>query len=740
MDKKNSIKVIFRARKLSKEESERNEKLIVMNDNSINMSGQTYNFDKCFWSVDNSQPFADQATIFSTFRDEMIECMNKSYNFCLFAYGRTGSGKSYTMLGNNDKENYGILPRTFDLILEFAKDRKDVKLRMKMYEIYNEEVSDLLSPSNKKLSIVLKDKNSFEVKDLKEEEGMNFDQMMHIYLKGIKNRQTANTLLNAKSSRSHLNFVINISIGYKTSIFQLLDLAGSENTKKSGVENLKFSEAVYINLSLTNLGMVISDISKNGTSTHFRESALTKILKNALGGNSRTAAIMTVGPTESEFKDTKSTILFAQSLKKIVNDPKTNLVLSEDLGKIKFLLKEVQNEKEKQSDIIIQLKERVEELEKAQEKNLQEKKNVSLTKSKIKTKCPFLELIKKKNEDNVILNYKIKGDKITITSMEEKIPSSGFLKIPFSGINPDHCEISIDEISKEYFIEKKNDNIVYLNGKKFEKKEKLKHLDRIILGETNFFLFKIKESKNENYDFQFFLKEKYEKPLSNFKSKNEVVDLKENDFLKLILKKDWANENAKRLGEMLDFKICFKKETKEIYIKEEIDKKKFETKQFLKMIRKYKFGLRIKEEDEIYFSKTLPIIEQHASKLEKIQQKYKKENKYLEDIEEEFKKKKNFLENYGEDKEKLGRVMDFLDKIEKIRNINNFEQKQEFQNVSENNWKEGLNLCKETMEIVKKMVGLFSMQEQKSSEEIATICKEIESNNIEIIEKINNLF
>ncbi|CAK9265534.1 unnamed protein product [Sphagnum jensenii] len=315
-----------------------------------------------------------QEKLFNVVGLPMVENCMAGYNSCMFAYGQTGSGKTHTMLGDIDdlfhqpSDNRGITPRIFEyLFARILKEEEERKLEHLQYvckcsflEIYNEQITDLLEPTSSNLQIREDCNSGVYVENLSEVEVKSMQDVVHLLLKGAGNRRVAATHMNAESSRSHSVFACTIEsrwennslINMRFGRLNLVDLAGSERQKNSGAEGERLKEAANINKSLSTLGLVIMilvDVA-NGKQRHvpYRDSKLTYLLQDSLGGNSKTAIIATVSPSSCCAMETLSTLKFAQRAKFIQN----NAIINEDAsGEMTALRREIQRLKEELSSL-----------------------------------------------------------------------------------------------------------------------------------------------------------------------------------------------------------------------------------------------------------------------------------------------------------------------------------------------------------------------------------------------------
>ncbi|XP_047340595.1 kinesin-like protein KIN-12D isoform X2 [Impatiens glandulifera] len=294
----------------------------------------------------------NQETLFRMVGLPIVENCLSGYNSCMFAYGQTGSGKTHTMLGEIDElqvrpsPNRGMTPRTFEFLFARIRaeeeSRRDEKLKYNckcsFLEIYNEQITDLLDPSSTNLSIREDVKKGVYVENLSEFEVQTVGDILTLLSQGSSNRRVAATNMNRESSRSHSVFTCVIesrwekdnNCNLRFARLNLVDLAGSERQKSSGAEGERLKEAANINKSLSTLGhviMVLVDVA-NGKMKHipYRDSRLTFLLQDSLGGNSKTMIIANISPSICCAAETLNTLKFAQRAKLIQN----NAIVNED--------------------------------------------------------------------------------------------------------------------------------------------------------------------------------------------------------------------------------------------------------------------------------------------------------------------------------------------------------------------------------------------------------------------------
>ncbi|KAJ3357929.1 hypothetical protein GGF32_000819 [Allomyces javanicus] len=346
----NSITVVLRFRPQNKREiAEGGVPIIDVDSNgeTVHIDGKefkgSFSFDRVFGSN------TPQKTLFDHSVKGIVNEVLKGYNGTVFAYGQTGSGKTYTMMGSNidDEANKGVIPRIseqiFDSIVE-APSNLEFTVKVSYIEIYMEKIRDLLNPTNDNLPVHEDKQRGVYVKGLLEVYVASVGEVFEVMRRGQSARIVAYTAMNAESSRSHSIFVITINQkdltngSNRSGRLYLVDLAGSEKVGKTGASGQTLEEAKMINKSLTALGMVINALT-DGKSKHvpYRDSKLTRILQESLGGNSRTTLIINSSPSSFNEAETLSTLRFGMRAKSIKNKAKINAELS--ANELKALLK-----------------------------------------------------------------------------------------------------------------------------------------------------------------------------------------------------------------------------------------------------------------------------------------------------------------------------------------------------------------------------------------------------------------
>uniref|UniRef100_A0A673MR86 Kinesin-like protein KIF13B n=1 Tax=Sinocyclocheilus rhinocerous TaxID=307959 RepID=A0A673MR86_9TELE len=486
----------------------------------------TFAYDYCFWSMDESETekFAGQDVVFQCLGESLLHNAFQGYNACIFAYGQTGSGKSYTMMGSVDQP--GLIPRLcsslFERTVQHQREEECFTVEVSYMEIYNEKVRDLLDPKGSRQALRVREHKVLGpyVDGLSRLAVESYKDIESLMSEGNKSRTVAATNMNEESSRSHAVFNIILThtlkdlqsgtSGEKVSKLSLVDLAGSERAAKTGAAGERLKEGSNINKSLTTLGLVISALADQGAGKNknkfvpYRDSVLTWLLKDSLGGNSRTAMVATVSPAADNYDETLSTLRYADRAKSIVN----HAVVNEDPNA--RIIRELREEVEKLRDQLTQaesmkapeLKERLEESEKliqemtvtweeklrkteeiAQERQKQlESLGISLQSSGIKVgedKCFLINL----NADpalNELLVYYLKEHTKVGSADSQDIQLCGM------GIQAEHCVINITP-EGAVFLNPYRNSRTCVNGSPVTSRQQLHHGDRILWGNNHFF-------------------------------------------------------------------------------------------------------------------------------------------------------------------------------------------------------------------------------------------------------------
>ncbi|XP_071502973.1 chromosome-associated kinesin KIF4A-like [Diadema antillarum] len=296
--------------------------------------------DKAFTYDYVFKPEDPQEMVYKRVVDNLVDGLFKGYNATVLAYGQTGSGKTYAM-GNaynmTDEVNMGVIPRVIRRIFRDIEEKKDVEIILKVsyLEIYKEDINDLLMPQKKESLAIREDiAGGIRVAGLSEVVVESAADMFRCLEKGSVGRTTGSTAMNLQSSRSHAIFTIYVDLQQKDSSescchakFHLVDLAGSERAKRTQAQGERLKEGININRGLLALGNVISALGdENGRKAHvpYRDSKLTRLLQDSLGGNSQTVMIACVSPADSNLEETLNTLRYADRARRIKNKPIVN--------------------------------------------------------------------------------------------------------------------------------------------------------------------------------------------------------------------------------------------------------------------------------------------------------------------------------------------------------------------------------------------------------------------------------
>jgi len=453
------VQVALRCRPRSSDEKLANDESVVAVDDNNQVVISSESDEKTFTFDHSYGPAASQAQLFTELAQPIVDKALQGFNGTIFAYGQTGSGKTYTMMGEDDVQ--GLIPLTVSDL--FAKIKAATSAETKFLvavsylEIYNEVVKDLLNPSNKQLKIREHPDIGIYVEGLAELVVKDETGVKQILGQGNRVRRVAETNMNARSSRSHTCFTIRIEQKTKTAEketvlrakLNLVDLAGSERPDKSGADGQLLKEGAAINKSLSALGNVIHALSKSPSGhVPYRNSKLTRLLQESLGGNSLTVMIATVAPTAGNFSESVSTLQFADRAKDVTNVARRNEDVTESIirqlrGEIHRLRSQLQSAtaaaEGKENDEQLQaMEETIANLTRAKQQNWQEKERLS-------------KLFYEERERNLRSEEAIKQSMATIAEEGQEILRSLA-----------HLQQEKDELSGEY----KRSKLAFANLKK----------------------------------------------------------------------------------------------------------------------------------------------------------------------------------------------------------------------------------------------------------------------------------
>ncbi|XP_054741233.1 kinesin-like protein unc-104 isoform X3 [Anastrepha obliqua] len=580
-----SVKVAVRVRPFNSREIGRESKCI------IEMSGATtaitnpkvppnsseaikrFNFDYSYWSHNPRDPeFSTQEMVYKDIGEEMLQHSFDGYNVCIFAYGQTGAGKSYTMMGKQEEHQEGIIPMIckdlFNRIHDTETSELKYSVEVSYMEIYCERVRDLLNPKNKgNLRVREHPLLGPYVEDLSKLAVTDYQDIHDLIDEGNKARTVAATNMNETSSRSHAVFTIFFTqrrhdnmtdlTTEKVSKISLVDLAGSERADSTGAKGTRLKEGANINKSLTTLGKVISALaeiaSKNKKSKKadfipYRDSVLTWLLRENLGGNSKTAMIAAISPADINYDETLSTLRYADRAKQIVckaivnEDANAKLIreLKEEIQKLRDLLKaegiEVQEEDEMTKsgsgplksptkarnrngsttemavDQLQASEKLIAELNETWEEKLKRTEEIRLQREAIfaemgvavkedgdtvgvfsPKKTPHLVNLNEDPNLSECLLYYIKDGITRLGTHEANVPQD--IQLSGSHILKEHC--TFENRNSTVTLIPHKDALVYLNGRKLVEPEVLKTGSRVILGKNHVFRFTNPEQARE---------------------------------------------------------------------------------------------------------------------------------------------------------------------------------------------------------------------------------------------------
>ncbi|XP_059586842.1 kinesin-like protein KIF1A isoform X17 [Alligator mississippiensis] len=379
-----SVKVAVRVRPFNSREMSRDSKCIIqmtgstttiINPKQPKETPKSFSFDYSYWShtTPDDINYASQKQVYRDIGEEMLQHAFEGYNVCIFAYGQTGAGKSYTMMGKQEKDQQGIIPQLcedlFSRINDTTNDNMSYSVEVSYMEIYCERVRDLLNPKNKgNLRVREHPLMGPYVEDLSKLAVTSYNDIQDLMDSGNKARTVAATNMNETSSRSHAVFNIIFTqkrhdaetdiTTEKVSKISLVDLAGSERADSTGAKGTRLKEGANINKSLTTLGKVISALAEMDSGPNknkkkkktdfipYRDSVLTWLLRENLGGNSRTAMVAALSPADINYDETLSTLRYADRAKQI----RCNAVINEDPNN--KLIRELKDEVARLRDLL----------------------------------------------------------------------------------------------------------------------------------------------------------------------------------------------------------------------------------------------------------------------------------------------------------------------------------------------------------------------------------------------------
>ncbi|XP_076235557.1 kinesin-like protein 98A isoform X2 [Calliopsis andreniformis] len=502
-----SVKVAVRVRPFNKRELAMNAKMIVQMDGKKTRIFNTktpgsgreidrekykdFTFDHSYWSCDtNDENYASQEEVFYDLGTDVIESAFEGYNACVFAYGQTGSGKTFTMMGTPEAQ--GLIPRICKTLFARMAAGKEsgasYRTEVSFLEIHNERVRDLLrldQSQSHSLRVREHPKRGPYVQDLSSHLVYDYSDIQECMVRGNTHRTTASTNMNDVSSRSHAIFTITfVQAGLSegnmpsetVSKVHLVDLAGSERANATGATGQRLKEGAHINKSLVTLGSVISALaefsstvdvsssSKRNVFIPYRDSVLTWLLKDSLGGNSKTIMIATISPADCNYGETLSTLRYANRAKNIINkptineDPNVKLIreLREEIQKLKSLIGKDMSVERPPQVLLAQIHEKQEQekvlteewTEKWRETQqiLQEQKALGLRKSGVgvvlDSEMPHLVGIDDDLLSTGVTLYHLKEGRTLVGT--EDAPATQDIVLTGADVEPEHCVVELD--------------------------------------------------------------------------------------------------------------------------------------------------------------------------------------------------------------------------------------------------------------------------------------------------------
>lgn len=562
-----NVKVAVRVRPFNGREKQRDAKLIIdMQRKTTTIKDpqaaagtepKKFAFDFSYWSHDGfeeradgyleatSPNYADQKRVFDDLGRGVLANAWEGYNCSLFAYGQTGSGKSYSMVGYGS--NKGIVPITCEELFKAIDEKRseggdiEFEVSLSMLEIYNEQVRDLLNFQGLKkagkqgLKVREHPKLGFYVDQLLNVPVSSYTEIDQRIQEGTRNRTVASTNMNATSSRAHTVVAITFKQKFnkdgtsttKQSTINLVDLAGSERADSTGATGDRLKEGSAINLSLSSLGNVIKALADASTAKNpanvkvpYRDSVLTKLLKNALGGNSKTIMIAALSPADINYEETLSTLRFADRAKSIkttavVNESPTERLIRElreenqrlmnELKNGKVVIKEgsaemsaeereqlkreyeeqrqaeIERTKREMQEMEMTWKQRLEETQRAFKDTHQEE---STTEVDRKTK-PHLANLNEDPQLSDMIHHLLRSGTVMIGNNKGN-PAPDIVMVGLS-IQNQHAEVHNTDDKKLLVVPKPNARML-VNGEQVTSETELHHNDRVLFGNNHLYL------------------------------------------------------------------------------------------------------------------------------------------------------------------------------------------------------------------------------------------------------------
>ncbi|XVE61822.1 hypothetical protein DITRI_Ditri06bG0070100 [Diplodiscus trichospermus] len=475
-DKEVNVQVLLRCRPLSEDEqrmnvpkaiscNEHKREVTVLQNVANKQVDRVFTFDKVFG------PKAQQRTIYDQAITPIVNEVLDGFNCTVFAYGQTGTGKTYTMEGGMRNKGgdlpaeAGVIPRAVRQIFDTLEAQNaDYSMKVTFLELYNEEITDLLAPEEspryaedkqrKPISLMEDGKGCVVVRGLEEEAVYSANEIYSLLERGAAKRRTADTLLNKRSSRSHSVFSITVHIKESTvgdeelikcGKLNLVDLAGSENISRSGAREGRAREAGEINKSLLTLGRVINALVEHSAHIPYRDSKLTRLLRDSLGGKTKTCIIATISPSANSLEETLSTLDYAYRAKNIKNRPEANQKMSKAV-----LLK----------DLYLEIERMKEDVRAARDKNGVYIPHDRFAQEEAEKKARMEKIEQLENDLNLTEKQADKYRELYLTEQEQRLDLESDLK---------DCKINLEKNRKELLDLQENHRaaILTLNEKEF---------------------------------------------------------------------------------------------------------------------------------------------------------------------------------------------------------------------------------------------------------------------------------
>ncbi|MBA0660865.1 hypothetical protein Goklo_012814 [Gossypium klotzschianum] len=474
-DKEVNVQVLLRCRPLSEDEQKMNasrviscnelkREVTVLQNVANKQVDRVFTFDKVFG------PKAQQRTIYDQAIAPIVNEVLDGFNCTVFAYGQTGTGKTYTMEGGMRSKGgdlpaeAGVIPRAVRQIFDTLEAQNaDYSMKATFLELYNEEITDLLAPEEssryaedrqrKPISLMEDGKGCVIVRGLEEEAVYSANEIYALLERGAAKRRTADTLLNKRSSRSHSVFSITVHIKesavgdeelIKCGKLNLVDLAGSENISRSGAREGRAREAGEINKSLLTLGRVISALVEHSAHIPYRDSKLTRLLRDSLGGKTKTCIIATISPSAHSLEETLSTLDYAYRAKNIKNRPEANQKMSKAV-----LLK----------DLYLEIERMKEDVRAARDKNGVYIPHERFVQEEAEKKARMEKIEQLENDLNLSEKQSNKYHELYLTEQEQRLDLESVLK---------DCKVNLEKTRTELLDLQENHRAAILTLKEKE--------------------------------------------------------------------------------------------------------------------------------------------------------------------------------------------------------------------------------------------------------------------------------